>query len=191
MRSRYRGDLIKSAEDSHSWSKTTFDGLTLAQIRMAPNVLEILMGGATPVSPTAPASAAAAPREYDVFLAYHKHDSRMALAAGEAPDAPPSYAQLVHEGADPRRLKARLEEAGFSVWIDVEQPPDFSYADMVTAMTNSKVILACVSNAFAEADDNRMQFQFAKRNLNKPIIAAVVEAHQPGPPWNWQTSVVG
>jgi len=76
------------------------------------------------------------------------------------------------------------------IWLH-DYPITRRYADMVTAMTNSKIILCCVSNAFAATDENRMQFQFAKRTLNKPVIAAVVEAHQQGPPWQWQTSVVG
>jgi len=54
-------------------------------------------------------------------------DSRVALAAGEVDGDPPSYAQLVRQGTDPRRLKERLVAAGFSVWIDADQPRDFSY----------------------------------------------------------------
>ncbi len=43
------------------------------------------------------------------------------------------------------------------VWIDVDQPSDFSYGDMAQAMIHSKIIIVCVSNAFAETNDNRMQ----------------------------------
>lgn len=83
-------------------------------------------------------------------------------------------------------------------------------------MTNSKILVFCVSNSFSLASDQRMQFQFAKKTLKKPIIPLVVEAYQngmpcrgppntcnpgdsllflsikpKGPPWDWQATACG
>eukprot|EP00052_Salpingoeca_macrocollata_P003802 m.37781 g.37781 ORF g.37781 m.37781 type:complete len:698 (-) comp13669_c0_seq1:33-2126(-) len=172
--------------------KYEFEGLLLKDLRLSPNVLDILLDSEGSDNTAANDSTAQSeePVAYDIFLMYHRADSRIALANGEMDDPPP-YHSLVKQASDPRVLKRRLEEQGFKVWLDVDQPINYGYSDMLVAMTSARCFVACVSNSFVYDETCRMQFQFAKKSQKKPVIPLVVEAYQQGPPWDWQMSVVG
>ena len=58
-----------------------------------------------------------------------------------------------------RARVCRLTAAGFSVWIDADQPYDYSLEDVIGAMHASSVCVVCVSNEYANDDNCRMQFQ--------------------------------
>ena len=190
-------------------ARQEFHGLPLDEIRMSPNVLELLNAGrfTSPDDTSSVLSAATlasadveqgySAAEYDVFLAFHPDDVSTggAEADGFGEGGLPSYGELIRHGTDPRRLKQAMEAAGLSVWADVDSDGrascGSSYQNVVEALRRSKTVVFCVSNALAADDRARMQFEFAKVTLKKDIICCVVESRQQGPPWDWQTSVVG
>eukprot|EP00048_Salpingoeca_helianthica_P016947 m.234949 g.234949 ORF g.234949 m.234949 type:complete len:820 (-) comp19846_c0_seq1:142-2601(-) len=165
-----------------------FADVALADLRMPPNALDLVT--ATPTAGPSPNVDTGAP--IDVFLIYNSHDASPAarMALSPTADAPPSYGQLLREATDPRVLKAKLEQMGLSIWCDVDYP-DSTYTDRAEIMKRAKFVVACVSNAFADDAENRMQTQFARKTLRKPIVALVVEPSERGPPWRWQSTAIG
>jgi hypothetical protein len=72
---------------------------------------------------------------------------------------------------DPRSLKTHLEGEGFTTWIDYEQigTKKTLFEDIVDGIRNSKAIIACVSNEYAQSENCMKEFRFAS-NLKIPII---------------------
>lgn len=53
-------------------------------------------------------------------------------------------------------------------------------------MKNSKVIIACIDTKYVEDEHCKMEFQFAKSTLRKPVVPLIV-----GEDMSWNMSVVG
>ncbi len=85
---------------------------------------------------------------------------------------------------DPRTLKAHLESEGYTVWIDYEQigVKGTLFEDIVDGIRNSSVIVACVSNEYAESDSCMKEFRFSS-NLKKPIILCLFGSHLGDQEW--------
>ena len=60
------------------------------------------------------------------------------------------------------------------------------YEQLTAALKEAKVVIPFVSNEYASSPNCRMEFQFAMKSLNKPIIPIIV-----GDGYNWKTSVIG
>ncbi|KAL4230338.1 hypothetical protein ACF0H5_010721 [Mactra antiquata] len=78
---------------------------------------------------------------------------------------------------DPRQLKGVLENNGISCWIDTEfvgKEKKGIFADMANGIRNSKVMLAFISDEYAESDNCMMELRFGIINMELPLIAAVV-----------------
>ena len=58
--------------------------------------------------------------------------------------------------------------------------------EKVQMMRNSKVFIACISDDYAANEQCRMEFQYAKSTLRKPVIPVVI-----GNGTEWNMSVVG
>ena len=112
--------------------KEEFEGYSLDQLRISPNLLQLLtVGGNRPRLGGAGLSGSGGEVEegggeatwdndesWDVFLSYSKLDSRQAVAQGEVDvtDLPPSYDEVVRQAMAPRVLKEELRAMGLSVW---------------------------------------------------------------------------
>ncbi len=85
---------------------------------------------------------------------------------------------------DPRSLKTHLENEGYTVWIDYEQVgvKNTLFEDIVDGIRNSDVVIACVSNEYAESDSCMKEFRFSS-NLKKPIILCVFGSHMADHEW--------
>ena len=60
------------------------------------------------------------------------------------------------------------------------------YEQLTAALKEAKVVIPFVSNEYANSPNCRMEFQFAMKSLNKPIIPIFV-----GDGDDWKTSVIG
>ena len=41
-------------------------------------------------------------------------------------------------------------------------------------MNECKFVIACISTEYANSDNSRMEFQFAVKSVDKPVIAVIV-----------------
>ncbi|XP_025083170.1 uncharacterized protein LOC112557488 isoform X2 [Pomacea canaliculata] len=88
---------------------------------------------------------------------------------------------------DPRKLKKFLEDNGVTCWIDTEQMgQEGFFEDIAEGLRKANVMIACVSNEYAESRNCRMEFRFGLSTLRIPIILAVV-----GTGYQWERSQVG
>ena len=121
----------------------------------------------------------------DIFLSYCWTNSTIAKCANQTSTA------VGHEYADPRRVKSELERAGFTVWLDIERLHSAdANADMYQQLTNAlkeaKAVIPFVSTEYANSPNCRMEFQFAMKSLEKPILPVIV-----GEGDDWKVSVIG
>lgn len=78
------------------------------------------------------------PCEYDVMISYSWSQQERALKV--------------------RRLLASL---GLKVWIDVECMEGSTLQAMASAVENSRIILVCVSRAYKESPNTRLEAEYA------------------------------
>lgn len=103
------------------------------------------------------------------FISYCHANSHDAISKGAA---------LKNDGLclgkyDPRSIKAHLEKAGYSSWLDIEQTGKGTlFKDIVDGIRNCKVVIACVSNEYAESENCMKEYRFSA-NLKKPIIICI------------------
>lgn len=123
--------------------------------------------------------------EADIFLSYCWTNSFIAKEAKQIESF------IGNQYADPRCVKNELEKAGFTVWLDIERLRSANasagmYEQLTNALKDAKVVVPCVSTEYANSPNCRMEFQFAMKSLNKPIIPLIV-----GEGDDWRTSVIG
>ncbi|XP_013397728.1 probable serine/threonine-protein kinase pats1 [Lingula anatina] len=116
-----------------------------------------------------------------VFISYAWANSARAVELG-TPEK---------EGAagfgDPRDYKDFLEKNGIKCWLDVEQVgANGLFEDIAVGLQNAKLVVACISDQYAESTNCNMEFRFAKTALNLPIIVVTVGRGQ-----MWRKSEVG
>ncbi|CAL1544121.1 unnamed protein product, partial [Lymnaea stagnalis] len=116
----------------------------------------------------------------ECFISYCWANSKTAVDLGSA----------TKEGAlgwgDPRKIKELLQSKGISCWLDVEQMgQEGFFEDIAEGLRKAKVMVACVSDEYANSKNCRMEFRFAVTTLKIPTILAVV-----GTGYNWERSEV-
>ena len=121
----------------------------------------------------------------DIFLSYCWANSFLAKNANQ------TDVFSGNQYTDPRLIKAELEKAGFTVWIDIERLHSANAnADMFQQLSNAlkdaKVVIPFISKEYAESVNCRMEFQFAMKSLKKPILPLIV-----GQGEHWKKSVIG
>ena len=110
----------------------------------------------------------------DVFLSYCWKNSLIASQMNQVSNV------VGHKFSDPRLIKRELEKRlGHPVWIDTERMAGSGtqqsiFEQIAASLANAKVIVACVSQEYADSQNCRMEFQFAARSLKKPIVALLV-----------------
>ncbi|XP_046564246.1 LOW QUALITY PROTEIN: uncharacterized protein LOC124273077 [Haliotis rubra] len=88
---------------------------------------------------------------------------------------------------DPRRLKRFLEAKGIKCWLDIERMgQEGFFEDIADGLRKCKVMIACVSEQYAESKNCKMEFRFAISTLKIPVILVVV-----GTSYKWESTEVG
>ncbi|XP_060069823.1 uncharacterized protein LOC132549872, partial [Ylistrum balloti] len=115
------------------------------------------------------------------FVSYCWSNSHDAIAKGSRKK----------EGAlgwgDPRKIKNFLESKGISCWLDIERVGGGGlFEDIAGGLRKAQVVVACVSDEYANSTNCQMEFRFALCQLRLPIILAVV-----GTGYQWERSEIG
>ncbi|XP_021339283.1 uncharacterized protein LOC110440494 isoform X2 [Mizuhopecten yessoensis] len=88
---------------------------------------------------------------------------------------------------DPRKVKNYLESKGIPCWLDIERVGGGGlFEDIAGGLRKAQVVVACVSNEYANSNNCQMEFRFALCQLRLPIILAVV-----GTGYQWERSEIG
>ncbi|KAK3098126.1 hypothetical protein FSP39_016400 [Pinctada imbricata] len=88
---------------------------------------------------------------------------------------------------DPRKLKHFLSKGGVSCWLDVERVGGKGlFEDIADGLRKAKIIVACVSDEYADSANCKMEFRFAACQLKIPIIIVVV-----GTGYTWERTEIG
>ncbi len=200
-RKLYDGVHTKGAGDgkwvTYSGYSYEFKGLMRKDLRVSPNILDILNAQGThmdcrdEVDNHMEAAQDNDESTYDVFLSYCKLNSNLALengevAAGDMGMSAEAQKALNSESSDPRWIKQQLVKQGLRVWMDESRTP-VELNNVVNIMKRCKVIIPCISNEYANNDNTRMELQFSKKTIKKAILPIVVG----GGEWEWQLTVVG
>ena len=114
-----------------------------------------------------------------VFISYCHANSQDAINKGT-----PMKNEFCLGKFDPRSIKSELEKAGFSSWLDVDQvgAKRTLFEDIVDGIRNSNVVIACVSNEYAESENCMKEFRFSA-NLKKPILVCLFGSVKANPIW--------
>lgn len=138
-----------------------FIGFARSDIRVGPNVFDILEEEGDDLNLT-----------LDDIDIYFSHASNQVTCSDE--------------DADPIIVASNLKSKGLTVINSGEMASNVALNKKVAMMKNSKVFVACISNDYVEDETCRMEFQFAKSTLRKPVVPLVF-----GGGMDWQLSVVG
>ena len=90
---------------------------------------------------------------------------------------------------DPRVIRGALAEAGLTAWLDVERLESGNkglFESIAQGLKHTRVVLAFVSDDYALSANCRMEYQFALKSLQKPMVTVVV-----GSGSKWRETVVG
>ncbi|XP_076085942.1 uncharacterized protein LOC143056672 isoform X1 [Mytilus galloprovincialis] len=115
------------------------------------------------------------------FISYCWANSKDAIAKGTA--------KL--EGAigfgDPRELATKLQAQKIPCWLDIQRVGNSGlFDDIADGLRKAKVMVACVSDEYANSKNCKMEFRFAVAKLKIPTVLAVV-----GTGYNWERSEIG
>lgn len=145
------GDLYIDFRQGHNRAEKTRELLATAR-----GLLSKGAGGlsTTPTS-RVPAAASAGPRP--VFVSYSWSNSSTAFHAREVS----TLSGPAH--ADPRRLAAAFKEEGLPPWLDIEMLGGGSglFGDIAKGLKAADVVVACVSNEYADSENATMELQYA------------------------------
>ncbi|RNA26409.1 putative serine threonine- kinase pats1, partial [Brachionus plicatilis] len=106
----------------------------------------------------------------EVFISYCWANSHDAAKKGSR-TTPTSLGWL-----DPRSLVKFFEDNGISCWIDTQEISNTGgiFGAMTRGMNTAKVVVACVSDEYANSVTCKLEFRFAHVSLKIPILKAVV-----------------
>ena len=196
----YDGLHTKDEKDgkwvTYSGYSYEFKGLTRNELRVSPNIFDILNAqgiqmdfsdGIRDMSATSQDEDDQS--QYDVFMSYSKLNSNIALENGETEvlgNNIDGQKSLNSQSCDPRWIKQQLVKKGLRVWMDESRHP-MQLNNVVNRMKSCKVVIPCISNEYANNDNTRMELQFSKKTIKKAILPIVVG----GGEWDWQMTVVG
>ncbi|GFN74887.1 leucine-rich repeat serine/threonine-protein kinase 1, partial [Plakobranchus ocellatus] len=88
---------------------------------------------------------------------------------------------------DPRKIKDFLQSKGVNCWLDVEQMgQEGFFEDLADGLRKAKVMVAFVSDEYANSKNCKMEFRFALSTLKIPTVLAVV-----GTGYVWERTEIG
>ncbi len=72
------------------------------------------------------------------------------------------------------KIKKKLEENSFPVWIDTERIHGSSLESMANAVESSFVVLMCMNEMYKQSSNCRAEAEYAYK-LGKPIIPLIMQ----------------
>ncbi|XP_065668500.1 uncharacterized protein LOC136088541 isoform X3 [Hydra vulgaris] len=177
----YNGCHTKTAKDgkvvnfqgySHS-----FTGLSKYEFRIRPNVYDVIEDSNDLQSE----------KEPDIFFSYNLLDSFNAFQNRKNNDLTFSGTSFKNYEniCDPYEIECFLRKSGYSTAHQVRTGIR-DLKSISVSIKNAKVFIACISEAYVNDENCKMEFQFANISLHKPVIPLVI-----GHSLAWSTSVVG
>ncbi|KAK7478154.1 hypothetical protein BaRGS_00030601 [Batillaria attramentaria] len=117
----------------------------------------------------------------ECFISYCWANSKTAADLGSASNP------KAQGWGDPRKIKQFLQDRKVPCWLDIEQMgQEGFFEDIAEGLRKAKVMVACVSDEYAESKNCVMEYRFAMATLRIPVILAVV-----GTGYQWERSPVG
>lgn len=97
-----------------------------------------------------------------MFISYCWSNSYLAFQSNQVPKVSGS------QHADPRLIKRRIQDEGYSTWLDIEQLKSGDqgvgmFEQLANALKDTKMVVAFISDEYANSVNCRMEFQFAFR----------------------------
>ena len=178
---RYDGVHTKSGADgkfvtyrSYEYEFKNFDRRSF---RVGPNVFDILGNDDNSIDVA----------NIDIYISYTKTDSPSAIKSEGISNVPPLIVSNIDKLCDPVDIVSHLKSKGLKVAsIDGNKSGQQGLKERVAMLKNSKVFIACISDQYVLNEQCRMEFQYAKSTLKKPVVPLVL-----GEGMEWMMSVVG
>lgn len=168
----YDGIHTKGESDgkwvTYSGYNLYFRGMDISQLRISPNVLDILSAQAPEPASQQSSFVDGGISPCDIFISYTKVNSPSAIRNHElAPsEAPPSYDEAIMSSmCDPRDIRHQLESSGAKVNGDKHGAD--SLIQTVQQINTAKVFVACLSDEYVKDEICRQEFQYAKKTVKK------------------------
>jgi len=77
--------------------------------------------------------------------------------------------------ADPREIARELSKLGLRVWLDIDKLGDQGlFSDIAKGLQSAKLVLAFISEEYANSENCKMELRHALKNLRKPVIVCAV-----------------
>ena len=156
----------------------TFEGLRLGDLRIGPNVFDILDDDADEDDDDLD--------DIDIYFSYSMSDSPKAIKNQEIQLPPTENLPLLDKLCDPQDILDCLKQKGLNIAIR-KTTNSKELKKTAAMMRKAKVFIACISNQYVANNECRMEFQFAKSTLGKPIVPLVVGDGS----FDWTMSVIG
>lgn len=160
----YDGEHTKGAEDgkwvTHKGFSKHFTRYQLEDFRVGPNVFDI-------IEDTSDVTKA---EDIDIYFSFSGSDS--------------VFTKNDSNVCDPAEIVADLKVKGLNVVNGSKENEELRVK--LQKMKNSKVFVACITDEYALNDECRMEFQYAKATLKKPVVPLVF-----GDGMEWMMTVVG
>ena len=156
----------------------TFHGLRLQDLRIGPNVFDILDDNECTQDESEDL--------VDIYFSYVTADSPQAIKNREIQDVPQKYMSSLDKLCDPRDIAENLKKAGLKIGMRKASTSE-ELKQTATLIKQAKVFVACISDQYVANDECRMEFQYAKTTLHTPVVPLVVGDGS----FEWTMSVVG
>ncbi|XP_071962694.1 uncharacterized protein [Antedon mediterranea] len=80
------------------------------------------------------------------------------------------------------QLKQKLQNAGYNVWMDIDQMEGDLLGAMASAVENAVVMIACISQKYKDSTSCRTEATYAYKQ-NKPILPLIVQHNYTADGW--------
>jgi hypothetical protein len=148
----------------------------LSQLRVCANLLDLIESdGASGGGGGGGGATAGGASDCQVYVSYCLKDVETARRFGS------------DRAADPTGLAAHFAQLGWKVYFD---PRGGEQAERnLAAMSSAKVIVACLSDAYAAETNTRQELQYAKKTLKRPVVPIIVGDSSES--WAFMNTLVG
>ena len=106
----------------------------------------------------------------DVFISYCWQNSLDAISRGTKPT------KTGVGWLDPRSLASFFAQHGIEAWLDVQELSSSTtlFSEITKGINKCSLVVACLSDEYANSQNCKLEFRFAHTSLKVPIIKAVV-----------------
>lgn len=175
----YSGEHTKGHEDgkwvTYKGYEKEFQDYTIEDLRCGPNVFDIMAEGSGDDV-----------HDVDIFFSFTGTDSYEDVLAGKAQAHVDT--SVYEDMVEPKKIIRTLEDLGYRVVHSVvNQQGEPDLMKIVNSIKSCKLFISCISNQYCNDDQCRMEIQYAKKSVRKPVIPLMVGSGG----YDWQISVVG